>query len=280
MKEFLMRSHRLLQLPLLLVLFMLVGCENNSDVQPNLSAELESAKHGKSSVHYGPASMVGNGTARVWVEVEHGKPVALGVELSADALENIMSQPMYDISLKLPDQAHSTGFKTITLGWNPEGHEPLGIYTLPHFDLHFYMLTEGQIKQIAGGVDMGALELLEKGVFPPFIGFGPPGADPMAVPHMGVHWVDFTSAEFRPGGVFSKTFIYGSHKDRVTFSEPMFTLDYLLSLNLGEEEIIPVPSLLIHESPGYYANTYTIRHNMNGTYSIALTDLEWHNRHR
>lgn len=185
---------------------------------------------------------------------------------------------MFDVALKLPGQAHATGYKTITIGWNPQGHDPDPIYTLPHFDFHFYMQTEGQIKHITAGVDEGAYALLDKGVFPPFYGFGPPGSEPFAAPHMGVHWVNFLSPEFN-GGMFTKTFIYGSHKDRVTFLEPMVTLAYLESLNEGAVDEDVVHNLNIYEDPGYYPNTYTISHT-DGTYRIALTDLEWHNMHR
>ena len=33
-----------------------------------------------------------------------------------------------------------TPYKFIELDWNPAGHEPAGVYTLPHFDYHFYKI--------------------------------------------------------------------------------------------------------------------------------------------
>ena len=283
MEKFKTSSQGLLNSIMFLLAFLVFSCENNEEVQPKVLAndQLDGVKQSKTSLYYGPAAEVGDGTARVWVQTEQGKPVAIGIELSEEVLVNLPEHGMpMEFILKLPGQAHATGYKTITVGWNPMGHEPDHIYTLPHFDFHFYMQTEGQIMQIEGGIDPGAYILLEKGILPGFYGFGPPGAPPFAVPHMGLHWVNFTSPEFQPGGVFSKTFIYGSDHDKITFLEPMITLAFLQSLPEGTEDVSVVPALNIYEDPGYYPATYTISHLENGSYSIALTGLEWHNRHR
>ena len=272
-----MRSHRLLQTMAFASVFLFSGCENTADVEPNLNSAIESNAKGATKTYYGPETTIGDGTAWVWVQTVQGKPITLAIEFTEEALVNLSEHEMYDVSLKLPGQAHATGYKTITMGWNPMGHEPEGVYSLPHFDFHFYMQTEGQINKIPAGVDEGAYVLANKHVLPDIYSFGPV---PFAVPQMGVHWSDVTSPEFQPGGMFTRTFIYGSHQDRVTFLEPMVTLAHLLSLEVGESETIAVPSLLLYEDPGYYPQSYTITHTEHGTYVIALTDLEWHNRNR
>lgn len=274
MKKLVKYSHRLLQLVALALVSVMAGCEHTDEVTPlSLKTELQQKKPAAAKVYYGPATQIGDGSARVWVEMLQGKPQAIGIELTADALATIENVGFFEVNLKLPGQAHATGYKTISLGWNPMGHEPEGVYTLPHFDFHFYMQTEGQIMQIDGGPDPEAWELAGT-VFPPFYVFGP---EPFAVPHMGVHWSDVRSPEFSPAG-FSKTFIYGSYRDKVTFLEPMITVAYLRSLAPGDSETLEVPSLLKYENPGYYAGTYTIAHTLEGTYSIALTDLMWRNK--
>ncbi|GHA61897.1 hypothetical protein [Pontibacter akesuensis] len=269
------RGYKLLGMFVALALF---GCESQEDVQPgSMQSSLEQEqKKVKTTVYYGPLTAYLGGTARTWVEVVNGKPIAIGIELSEDVLVNLPEE-MGEFVLKLPGQAHSTGIKTIMVGWNPMGHDPEGVYTIPHFDFHFYTITHGQIKQITGGVDEGAYTLQEKGIFPAVYTFGPV---PFAVPHMGVHWSDITSPEFSPAG-FSKTFIYGSNKDRVTFLEPMITLAYLRSLGANQSVETPIPSLLRYEDPGYYPESYTVTYDAaSGTYSIALTDLIWHNRNK
>ncbi|WP_210462931.1 hypothetical protein [Rufibacter roseolus] len=255
----------------LFLLFFLISCESPEDVQP--SGMLSKDRKGSSSnIIYGRTMDLWGGTARVWVERVQGKPTAIGIELSADALENLPHE-VQEIALPLPGPLHATGYKTIMIGWNPEGHEPEGVYTLPHFDFHFYMITEGQIHRIMGGIDPGGYDLLARGVFPDVYTFGPV---PFAVPHMGLHWSDITSPEFSPAG-FSKTFIYGSNKDKVTFLEPMITLAYLQSLAPGTSVESPVRQLLIHDTPAYYPTSYTITRT-GDSYIIALTDLVWRGR--
>jgi hypothetical protein len=277
MKKLFMHSHRLLQTLALASVFLLSGCEKTQDVEPTVSLgnDQKKAKTTETKIYYGDAVAIGDGTAWVWVEVMQGKPIAMGIEFTEGVLDGISEEEMYEFVLPLPGQAHSTGYKTVTIGWNPMGHEPTGVYTLPHFDFHFYMQTEGQIMQIAGGPDEGAWSLVGT-VFPEYYTFGP---EPMAVPHMGVHWSDVRSPEFSPAG-FSRTFIYGSDDDRVTFLEPMITLEYLESLAAGDSETLPVPSLLSYVDPGYYPQSYTVTHTADGTYSIVLTDLMFRNRNR
>lgn len=274
MKKQLMHGHRLLQTLALVSVFLFSACEQAQDVQPTatLGGNQQKAKATETKTYYGDAVAIGDGTAWVWVEVLQGKPLAMGIEFTEEALDGIMEQDMYEVVLPLPGQAHATGYKTVAIGWNPMGHDPIGVYTLPHFDLHFYMQTEGQLSHIASGPDEGAWSLVGT-VFPEFYSFGPA---PFAVPHMGVHWSDVRSPEFSQAG-FSRTFIYGSSGDKVTFLEPMITLAYLESLATGDTESLPVPSLLKYVDPGYYPQTYTITHTTEGTYSIALTDLVFRN---
>ncbi|MBB6611087.1 DUF5602 domain-containing protein [Pontibacter sp. Tf4] len=276
MKNLFEHSHRLMQTLSVAAVLLLAGCENNTDVEPAAPQSMHgSAVKGATKVYYGDEAALGNGTAQVWVQTVQGKPTALGIELTEEALTGLLDMDMFEFALPMPGQAHATGYKTVMIGWNPMGHEPEGVYTLPHFDFHFYLQTMGQIMQVQGGEDPEA-RLLAGTVLPENYTFGPV---PIAVPHMGVHWSDRNSPEFSPAG-FSRTFIYGSYHDQVTFLEPMITLEYLLSLEPGESVTMEVPSLLVYEDPGYYPLSYTITHTEYGTYIIALTDLVWHNRNK
>ena len=281
--------YKLLGTSLLFCSFSMFSCEQQADVQPDTlrTSIQQELKKEKTSVFYGPSTSFLGGTARTWVEMVNGKPIAIGIEISEGALEHLdpahgmgeHSHEAVEYSLKLPGQAHATGIKTVMVGWNPEGHPPMGTYNLPHFDFHFYMQTEGQIKQIQDGSDKETLKLIARGVLPENYDLEVPGV-PLSVEHMGVHWVDKTSDEFTGKG-FSKTFIYGSDKDKITFLEPMITLDHLLNLMPNTADVTPVPALRKHEDPGYYPASYMLKHDTeNNTYTIALTDLEWHNRNK
>ena len=38
-----------------------------------------------------------------------------------------------------PATVDATGFHTIGFDWQPCGHPPLGVFTVPHYDIHFYL---------------------------------------------------------------------------------------------------------------------------------------------
>lgn len=250
-----------------LALLFLISCDQLEDIFP--------AGKDKATTHYGVPVKVGEGTASAWVKTNsNGKPVAIGMKVSAAAMASLTNMQNDGFFLTLPKQVEVPPYKTLTLDWNEMGHEPMGVYTFPHFDFHFYMKTKNEIMDVAGGPDEGAYILQSKGVLPATYIFGP---EPIAVPHMGVHWVDVTSPEYTPAG-FSKTFVYGSNQDKITFLEPMVTVEYLLSLGANETVKKVIPSLLRFETAGYYPTSYSIAYDAHdNAYTIALTDMVWRN---
>ncbi|WP_347159495.1 hypothetical protein [Pontibacter chitinilyticus] len=267
MKKNVFRSTYLV-LSLCLLGMLATSCDELEDVFPI-------GKDTKTKVYYGPATALGHGTVSSWVKTgKDGKPLAIGFKVSADALAMLEDLPSQMYFLSLPQQAGVMPYQTLELDWNQHGHEPEGVYTLPHFDFHFYMISKDDVMNIAGGPDPGANTLLEKGVLPTVYTFGP---EPIAVPQMGVHWADVTSPEYSPAG-FSKTFIYGSHGDKVSFLEPMITRAYLMSLDENESVKTSIPQLLKFEKKGYYPGTYTVTYDaQQDAYLVSLTDLKWHN---
>ncbi|MBC6606877.1 hypothetical protein H8B13_08605 [Hymenobacter sp. BT188] len=251
------------------VAFIVPACSQPEEVTPRLSTRTESlAKSDKT--YYGPAVPMGRGVARAWVTVNADrKPIALGIDVSAKSVMTQGDHPT-EYTLQLPHQVAVPPFDHIDFGWNPEGHEPDGIYTLPHFDLHFYMITQAlqaSIPFLAPVTDKG----------PVFDVFPAPGylpedyqMGPGLVPNMGAHSVDLRAPEFT-GGKFSRTFIYGSYQGHITFLEPMFTLAYLQTLG---SETIEIRQPAFVERAGYYPTHYTISYDDSPKqYRISLDNL-------
>ncbi|GEO05629.1 hypothetical protein AAE02nite_32930 [Adhaeribacter aerolatus] len=237
-------------------------------VKPTTSSTSEElAKADKTTTFYGPAVPLGKGVARAWVMVDVNKqPISIGVDLSAKAVLDMGHEPV-EYTLQLPKQVAVPPYDHIDFGWNPEGHEPEEFYGVPHFDMHFYMITE-------------ALQATIPFLAPPAFDLAPatkylPAGyvlGPGLVPNMGAHWVDVLSAEFN-GGKFTKTFIYGSYNGNVTFLEPMFTLAYLQNLAaLGTSTPIRQPAA--YQRAGYYPTSYTISYDSSPkSYRISLNNL-------
>ncbi len=239
---------------------------------------------------YGPSVAFGGGSARTYVEYSadgERRPTAIGVAIDAAAMNGVEAiDTMVSVTMQLPDGAPPP-YEFVSVEWNPHGHEPDPVYGIPHFDYHFHLLPRATVEAIlpdAADFAAQANRLPVDDHAPPFyMVFTPPGADPasVAVPQMGVHWVDSRSpevqgmlgnpAEHKP---FSKTFIYGSWDGHISFLEPMITRAHLLA-NPDETTAIPTPAR--YPKPGWYPAAYRIVHDMDaGEYRVALTELTHH----
>ncbi len=201
------------------------------------------------------------------------------VEWRGELIRTAISAGEYSLDLRLPKRGVAP-FQFVQLGWNPQGHEPPGVYTIPHFDVHFYTIPAAARDAIDPSDPQYAAKAsnLPNGEYVPryYIVPGPPAA--VAVPHMGVHWLDVRSPELQrmlgnPAGwaPFTKTFIYGSWDGRYTFFEPMVTRDYLL----GKPDVVtPISVPARYQQPGWYPTSYRVTYDgERKEYRIALTGL-------
>ena len=170
--------------------------------------------------------------------------------------------------------------------WNPNGHEPDHVYTLPHFDFHFYQVTNAVVMAIlpsdpqyaAKAASFPAAQFVPTGYVAASV-LGGTTAAAATVPMMGLHWLDTSAPELqRPpaGKTFTETFIYGSYDGKFIFIEPMITKAYLESLKgtTGMQRNVAVAAQVA--SPGYYPSAYSIRYDATAKeYRIALENLRF-----
>lgn len=252
---------------------------------------------------YGGSAAVGNGRVRAYVELDARtkKPLEIGVAFTERALEGLPmdgaghhGQPgvVHQYLLDLPTEV-TAPFRFVEVNWNPKGHEPEGVYQdVPHFDFHFYTITKAERDAIVPTNPEYAAKAndLPTGDFvpPSVIQLGPPGATPaqVAVPLMGVHWVDVRTPElqgllgkpeaFKP---FTTTFIHGSWGGRFTFWEPMITRAHIVAKRTAtdpavRDEVIPLPVPARYQEAGHYPTAYRITWDPKAKeYRIALTQL-------
>jgi hypothetical protein len=126
----------------------------------------------------GPTAVVGNGTARLFVERgSDGRPSAIGIAFSERALAGLSTHMnstsrCFDkngdgtlahgeclgddqVNLELPAGTEKLGlpFRWAMVNWNPEGHmHPAPpVWSAAHFDFHFYIATRATIDAIRPG---------------------------------------------------------------------------------------------------------------------------------
>ncbi|HEY8258258.1 MAG TPA: DUF5602 domain-containing protein [Gemmatimonadales bacterium] len=240
---------------------------------------------------YGSAVPMANGKARTYVLVDgkSGKPVEVGVALSADALEGAhqLKQgahgPFSEYLLELPAD-NPTPYRFVEVDWNPHGHG--GPYTSPHFDFHFYrvpLATRNEIDPTdtafaTKAARLPAAEEMRAGYASShfLLKTTPAG---MTVPRMGLHWLDLKSPELPPSNKpFTTTFIMGSWDGQVIFDEPMITRDFILAQrsDSASADSIALPPAQRYATAGYYPGSYGITWDSAAReYRIALKGLTW-----
>jgi len=212
---------------------------------------------------YGPAVQFGEGHVRSWVNISHDdKPLAIGIEFTDGVLQQQHEHDPGDAShghevlLTLHQKTKELmPFDHLTMGFMAAGHPPPGIYSVPHFDFHFYkMRLEERIAIPPYPLAMAAFN------HNPPAGHLPPAyaKSPAGEAKMGAHWMDVLSPEFN-GQPFTHTFVYGSYDGKVNFLEPMATLAFLIE-GKGVQKAIRQPQFFDPINK-YYPTRYNIWEN-------------------
>lgn len=254
---------------------------------------------------WGESRTLGNGEISTFtVETPSGEVKEHGVYIERDALEGLQSaaelienkstydDPRSDVGetleihgkqslqlfIPLPESDNSH-FEFVSFNWNPDGHPMDGVWTVPHFDIHFHRIS----MDIVEGIDGPRAPDYE---FPErYIPDGY-GRDPMedmrVITYMGEHLADLEAPEISEGeSEFATTFIWGLYDAdddgvaEMTFAEPMITLDYLNALNGTDTNEVRQPEA--YRKGGLYPHEYTAR-DVPSDDAIAVTigDLQEH----
>jgi len=234
--------------------------ETNNEIQ-SLSAKADQTT--KYNTFKGEEIPMGTGYARSWITLSHTDvPLAIGIEMTEAAITSLVD---HSLAFMLPlhhKAIDATAFEHIVINWNLHGHPPTGIFTVPHFDFHFYTITnEERLAIPIYPLAMAAFDNL------PPVGYMPASysPDPGGVPQMGKHWGAGTVAP----GTFTKTMTLGSYNGEVNFIEPMITLDALLS---GVAFSLPYAQPNLFAEHTYYPTKYNFFVD-DGKYYVTLSDF-------
>lgn len=211
-------------------------------------------------------SMVaGSGRAYITLDAA-GAPTELGLAITEAALTALPTTNA-EYVFTLPSQASVTAYQHAVVNWVPTGHEPTP-YLVPHFDVHFYMIS-GQARNAITPADPAYATKL---ALQPPANFLPAGyVMDMGMPRMGMHWLDPASPELS-GQPFTSTYLYGSYDGKINFVEPMIAKSYLDSKPSLVKRSVKLPQL--GSTTGYQATGYSIVYDeTKHEYRIALVDF-------
>jgi hypothetical protein len=241
---------------------------------------------------YGQRTSIGHGTLTAYTQSDGSHPIAIGLIMTDGVLDGLPTDPAsdghwcydkdgngtidrlnecsggYENVLQLGShfqRSVDTPFTFLLANWNPFGHIPVGVYNVPHFDVHFYMVPNSQRTAIRPGpcpvlvnCDDHALGKL----LPAAKYLAPDFADVDAVePGMGNHLIDPTGPEFN-GQAFTHTWIYGVWNHNVTFYEPMITHQWFSGMRGGTigDACFDFKQASSFQKTGWYPTKYCLRH--------------------
>jgi len=252
----------------------------------------------------GQSVQLGEGTVSAYAELDDsGAPAAIGVVYSAGALEGLPTTPSdrhhcfdrngdgrveaqtecvatHEFVIPLPDAVSARSdvpFKWVLFNWNPIGHIPPGVYDVPHFDVHFYMVPVANVFALEDGpcgpefIRCDQHELAKKPL--PANYMNPDFQDVDAVvPAMGNHLIDVTGSEFN-GEKWKHSWIFGTYDGEVTFYEEMLTRAFMLS---QPNTCNPIKSPPAVARSGYYPTESCIRYDAGtGEYTVSMEGFEF-----
>ncbi len=218
---------------------------------------------------------IGDGTARTVVRTDaKGTPTAIGIEFTPGMLEGLPkaahgAQSDIPYLLPMPTTGPRTVIDHVVINWEAEGHPPPKVYDVPHFDFHFYFVSEADQKSVAfdSPNDSGDASQQPAAQLLPVNYVVPPGT---AHSQMGVHAINRTAPELN-GQPFTATFIYGYYNKQQTFIEPMATLAFLKSKPSFSAQ---VPRPAAYTRTGLYPSTYSVKYDASRKiYEVGLEDL-------
>ncbi|GAC1433179.1 MAG: DUF5602 domain-containing protein [Candidatus Velthaea sp.] len=154
--------------------------------------------------------------------------------------------------------------QSANLQWHPLGHDPAHVYDVPHFDVHFFTITESVRQTIVPGAVAGTILPAKEYLIPDGI------LAPGFVPGMGMHNIPKSQPEFS-GGTFSVSPIVGYWNGDIAFFEVMFTKAWMQQKS-GTVGIFPQPVSV--KQHGSYPTKYSVSYDKaKDVYQVALTDF-------
>lgn len=230
---------------------------------------------GKAAVYDGKPVKIGQGTAHTVVRTgADGAVSAIGVVFTESMLDGLPvaapgTSPHFPYVLSMPTKGPKSVIDHVVIDWESVGHPPPQVYDVPHFDFHFYVVSREEVSKVRfnGPDDSAAPEQQPPAELMPAGYILPPGT---AVPRMGVHAINPAAPEFQKQP-FTATFIYGYYKKRLTFVEPMASLEFLKS---KPSFSAPVPRPAKYSKSGAYPSRYRVSYDdAKKVYEVMLEEL-------
>jgi len=196
-----------------------------------------------------------------------GAVTSVGFTVTGEELDRVMAGEIFSQSVQTYDDTviEQTYIKHIEFGYNPHGHGPPGVNDVPHFDVHFYGITnEERLAIVCGSQPVPEADLVPPGYDASMVGGEPFGS---CVPAMGTHAGDEDSVS-KP---LDAELLFGYDQGKLIFIEPMIHADYFKNREAIELSVAR-PAKLGRSTT--WPDTFTMSFDdETGLYHLELTDF-------
>jgi hypothetical protein len=148
-----------------------------------------------------------------------GVVIEVGMTVDIAELDRVMTDEVFSEAVATYDDVviEQTYVNHIQLGYNPHGHGPPGVNDVPHFDIHFYGISNAERLEVScDGQPVPEEERVPDGYDASAVGGEPFGS---CVAAMGSHAGDEDSLE----GKLDAELILGYDRGELIFIEPMIS---------------------------------------------------------
>ena len=206
---------------LALVSLLSAGCSSKAPEAAEQSQEVA-----------GPCQPAFGSPVCTWARMEGAELEALGATVPMASIEQTPTDPpmawppVAEAVIQIPAEARAaTGVDHLTVYWEAHGHPP-GPYLTPHFDFHFYVISDSARRAIDCADSAKPTELPSGYALPdveiPGIGM----LKGLCVPQMGMHALE--AAALKDTTLFSGAMVVGYYAGKPIFFEPMISKAMLL----------------------------------------------------
>ena len=179
-----------------------------------------------------------------WVVMDGDGVAELGATVPMSLIEGVSTdvemvwppRPLAAIALP-PEAREAVGIDHMAINWEAHGHPPAS-FAAPHFDFHFYNVSQAEVGAIdcsderkplmlPGDYELADIEIPGMGTL---VG--------LCVPNMGMHAMP--AADVNATDAFEATMMMGYYGARPVFFEPMVSRDLLMKRS---DFTLPMPSV-------------------------------------
>ncbi|MDX1752273.1 MAG: hypothetical protein R3259_03735 [Salinimicrobium sediminis] len=263
----------------ILAAFTSCSVEKNDPVNEDLNLKAfegssvlasERLKAEKLHVFKGPQVQYGEGKIRSFISLDDDDfPVEIGFIMTKEVFDNVEILPEFDIATVFPLHQKAkevTPFEHLALKWS-EGHPPA--FFDPHFDFYFYMISNEErlsIPEYTPETEDFFTLYPPEGYMPE--DYGTPPGQGGVYPYIGKHWLPLNLPAYLP---FTSIMVLGTFNGEYIFTEPMATLDVLISdPDISAEFSQPE---FFHESNNYPTRYNIYEDSKTGDVYVTLSDF-------